>query len=141
MDYLQNYNRLIHSIKTEEKMKFDMQELVLVPNEVMENSQAPVNFCGSAGCIIGHALAACVENPGDFRTTIWSSEATMDSRAGALLNLHGDALKALCYQNLQIKDHKRENVIEVLQTLRDIAAERTVQAQDVREAEHRFLGI
>lgn len=125
MDYAKNYRDTLHSIKTEEKLLFDMT-LVL-------------NGCGSAGCMISHAIMACTPK-GDARRILIGPGRHIDPylEAAKLLNLSSDAAMLLFYNDVKEKNSPAI-AGEILEQLAPIAEERQVQTQDVAKATKKAL--
>lgn len=132
MDYARNYERTMHSIKTEEKARFRMSYTFTPRDDVyfgMDLEQQEDWMCGSTGCMIGHAIIANTENAEAHQ--ILMREHSEKERATRLLRLSPAAAEELFMKGLNGPKKNAHFTLAILQGLKTIAMEREVTVEDV----------
>lgn len=137
-----HYRNTIESIQSGD-MAFNMFAVFSYEKEApvfsAQDGEPTANFCGTAGCILGHALAAN-EAPEHAVGLLLDNQhpaepgVTGEQRGQALLRLSKEAADALFYEQLELKNDPR-TAATVLGALQGIAKEREVQKSDVLAAE------
>lgn len=134
MDHEQNYERTIHSIQTGKKLRFDMQHIFIPGPGALLHHKFQGDWCGSRGCMIGHAIIANMNSQDAHRMLTASHTEDEYGHAANLLRLTPSAATRLFSEDLTGPKQEAEFTIQVLRNLQPIAARRDVTEDDVQQA-------